>query len=155
MRLDELGASIHLAKGKTINHYRGVPCGAKGTVWSTHREKNVTCPECKWELAMRNANNIFADTVKSWYGSQPKSVAEHFQNVTGICPADVTFLLWCHTRPQPHPDIETPTMQRAICRLFDRGLIEIDLYKSEKANHWTTTTKGRQLVTKLCAVTNG
>lgn len=61
-------------------------------------------------------------------------------------PANIEFLLWCHTRCKPYPDVDLPMYQSLIVQLLNGGAIEKD------GDRYITTEKGAAWVQALCDV---
>lgn len=63
-------------------------------------------------------------------------------------PSNIEFLLWCHTRAEPHPRLDAPAIKEVI-GMFERcGAIARVPEKQE----WITTEMGKAWVAALCNV---
>lgn len=62
-------------------------------------------------------------------------------------PLNIEFLLWCHTRLEPHPNAKLPVYQDIIDQFSKNGII----VKAGLGEHnYKTTPKGDAWVAMLC-----
>lgn len=62
-------------------------------------------------------------------------------------PANIEFLLWCHTHVTPFPQIEMPMYAELASSFLELGVI-----KTEGLNVFETTELGKAWVEALCKV---
>lgn len=66
--------------------------------------------------------------------------------MTLFCPAHIEFLLWCHTRSEPYPNVTLDMFRDLIQQFMDADVIE----PTAVHMHFKTTKKGAAWVKMLC-----
>lgn len=68
-------------------------------------------------------------------------------------PSNIEVLLWCHTRPQPHPRLDAPAVRDAVQEFLKIGAVEATpLSGGGEFGAFRTTPLGRAWVAALCQV---
>jgi len=68
-----------------------------------------------------------------------------------MTPSDIEILIHCHVSPTPHPRINAPAVAETIKMFVVNGLVEEKQLKWSSGTYYSTTNRGKALVSVLCS----